>query len=100
MRQCALSEGMRVLQMVSQQMRLTEGKATERLKVYSFCCSHLCHRLCEQWHSVSDASAQGIRHTQGHSHQGEEDRKVPLMTDTHGAFEPWKGLAQVALAER
>ena len=90
---------MRLLQAASKQLRLPQGEPTERLKVYSFHHSGLFHRLREQRHGVGDAPTQSVRRTQGHSHHGEPDREVLVLTDAHGPFEQRKGPGQVALAE-
>src|SRR5688572_17845212 len=55
--QRTLSEGVRLLQTARQQMRLPQGKTTERLKAYRFCCHGLFQRLREQRYSVGDAPA-------------------------------------------
>src|SRR5712664_3511091 len=60
-RQCALGEGMCLLQAASQHLRLPQGETAKRLIVCSFRRSALLHRLCEQWHGVTDAPAQSIR---------------------------------------
>ena len=99
MRQRALGEGVRLLQAASQQLRLPQGETTERLKVYSFRCSGLFHRLREQRHGVGDAPGQGICRTQGRSHPGEPAREVRVLTDAHGPFEQGERPGQVALAE-
>jgi hypothetical protein len=54
-RQRMLGEGVRLLQAASQQLRLSQGETTERLKAYRFHRSCLLHRLCEQRHGVGDA---------------------------------------------
>jgi hypothetical protein len=76
MRQRPLGEGLRLLQVAGQHLRLPQGETTERLIVYPVRGSGLFQRLREQRHSVGDAPAQGIRRTQGPSHPGEKEREV------------------------
>ncbi len=98
-RQRTLGEGVRLLQAAGQHLRLPQGETTERLKVDHFRCSGLFQRLREQRHGVGDAPAQGIRRPQGRSHPGEQGRKVRVLTDAHGPFEPGECPGQIALAE-
>src|SRR5262249_54637672 len=98
-RQRTLSQGVRLLQAASQQMRLPEGETTARLSAWPFRCNGLGYRWCEQLHGVGDAPAQSVRCTQSRSHLGEPDREVRVPTYTHGTFEPGECPAQVALAE-
>ena len=49
--------GVRLLQAASQHLRLPQGEATERLKVYSFHRNGLFQRLREQRHGVGDRPA-------------------------------------------
>ena len=88
-----------LLQAASKPLRLSQGEPTERLKVYSFHHNGLFHRSHEQRHGVADAPTQSVRRTQGHSHHGEPDRRVYILTDTHGPFEQRQGPGQVALVE-
>ena len=97
--QCALGEGVRLLQAAGQQMCFPQGEATERLEACHVRCRSLFHRLREQRHSIGDASGQGIRCPQGRSHPRDKEREVRFLTDAHGPFEPGKGSVQVALAE-
>src|SRR5262249_54249977 len=99
MRQGLLGEGLRLLQTASQQLRLTQGETTERLMGYQFHGNALFHRLREQRHSVSDATAQGVRRAQGCSYRGEIGWKSYFVTDAHSPFEQGKCSGQVALAQ-
>src|SRR5262249_43087039 len=98
-RQRPLGKGLRVLQAVGQQLRLPQEETTAHLDVYSFYRCRLFHRLCEQWHGGGDTPAQGIRRTQGRSHQGEIDREACVLTEAHSPFEPGERPGQIALAE-
>ena len=64
-RQGLLSEGVRLLQAASQQLRLPQGETTERLKASHVRGNDLFHRLRQQRHGVGKAPAQGIRRAQG-----------------------------------
>ena len=86
-RQRPLGEGVRLLQVAGQQLRLTQGETTECWKGNHFPCRGLFHRLREQRHGVGDAPAQGVRRTQRRSHPGEIDREVRVLTNAHGPFE-------------
>jgi hypothetical protein len=59
--QGAIGKGVRLLQAASQQMCLTQGETTERLKELYSHCRRLFHRLGEQRYGVSDAPLQSIR---------------------------------------
>jgi hypothetical protein len=98
-RQRALGKGLRLLQVTSQQMCLTQGKTTGRLKAYHFYGGGLFHRLRNQWYSISDASSQGICRSQSCSHPGEKEREGRFLADAHGPFEPGEGPVQVTLTE-
>jgi hypothetical protein len=54
-RQRPLGEGVRLLQVASQHLRLPQGETTEHLEVYSLRRSALLHPLHEQRHGVGDA---------------------------------------------
>jgi hypothetical protein len=80
-------------------MRFPQGETTECLHAWLFRCSCLFYRLREQRHGIGDASAQGIRCTQGRSNPGEIRWEVCLMTDAHSPFEQGDSSGQVTLAE-
>src|SRR6516164_4049247 len=85
--QRTLGKNVRLFQVASQHLRLPQGKTTDRLEVCSFHCSALLQCLSKEWHSVSDAPAQGVRRAQSFSHPGEPSREVRVLTDAHSPFE-------------
>jgi hypothetical protein len=97
-RQRPLGGGLRLLQMTGRSLCFAQGETTEPLED-CFRGIRLFHRLREQRHGVGDARVQGIRRTQGRSHLGEINRKIHLLTEAHGLFEPRERPGQVALAE-
>jgi hypothetical protein len=97
--QGTLGEGMRLLRAAGQQMRLTQGETTERLKTTHVRCHGLFHCLCEQRHGFGNASAQDIRRTQGPGRPREKEREVRVLTEAYSLFEQGEGLSEVALAE-
>ena len=56
-RQGTLGKGVRLFQVTSQQMCLSQREATERLKADHFHSSALCYRLRHQWYGVGKAPA-------------------------------------------
>jgi hypothetical protein len=61
----ALDEGVRLLQMAGQHLRLPQEKTAEHLGLYSFGCRRLFQRPREQRYGLSDAPGQSIHRTQG-----------------------------------
>ena len=49
-----LGEALRLLQVTGQHLRFPQNEMA--IGCLSFCCHHLFHRLCEQWHGVGHAS--------------------------------------------
>jgi hypothetical protein len=99
MRQSLLGEGVRLLRSASQHLCLRQREITERLDIYSFYRSPLCHCLREQRHGVGNTPAQSIRCTQGRSHPGEPEPEVRVLADVYGPFKQGECPGQVALAE-
>src|SRR5262249_59513687 len=70
-RQCTLSQGLCLSQAAGLQMRLPQGKTTDRLIADYACGRGLFERPYEQRHGVSDAPAQRVRSAQDRCHSGE-----------------------------
>jgi hypothetical protein len=61
LRQRLLGEGAGLFQAAGQQMRLTQGETTERVKAAHCHGNGLFHGLREQRYGISNAPAQGVR---------------------------------------
>jgi hypothetical protein len=97
--QYTLGEGVRLLQMAGQQLRLPQGETTERLMDDRSRCSCLFHCLREQRHGVGTTPGQGVCRTQGRRCPGEIKGEVRVPTEAYGPFEPGECHGQVTLAE-
>lgn len=99
MRQRALGEGLRLLQMTGQELRLAQSETTERLQVESFQRHGLLHPPLEHWYHVIDAPAQRVRCPQGRSYSGKIVRQVRIPTKVDLPFEQGKGPGHISLAQ-